>query len=91
MIGQVARSRDQVLDIGGEIRVREITLGLTQPGEVKAQDGDPGPGQPPRDPAGSETLLATGKAMREQGMGQRRPGRLCILKEGRVERNVTAG
>ena len=72
------RRGDEIVDVRGEIGVREITLAPAQAGEIEAQHGKPLLGERGADRGRGLALLGAGEAVGEDGVGERRPG-------GRVE------
>ncbi len=69
--GQGLGGRHQVLHVGGQARVGEITAALTQAGEVEAQDTDPVTGENPGDMVEGLNVLGAGEAVGEEGIGDR--------------------
>ena len=58
--------REQVVNVGREVRVRELALALSQTGEVEAQHCDALIIEGARDVAGCPEVLRAGEAMCEQ-------------------------
>ena len=63
---QMVRGRDQIGDVGGELRVGELALARAEPGEIEAQHRDAARRQPFGDALGRQHVLAAGEAVREQ-------------------------
>lgn len=67
--------RHQVLHVGREVGVGELSLAVAEPGEVEAQHRDPVLHQRARDAGGGEDVLAAGEAVGEQRVRAHRPVR----------------
>ena len=74
-LAQMVRGRDQIGDIGREGRVGELALARAEAGEIETQHRDAARGQPLGDALCGEHVLAAGKAVREQRVGDRLPRR----------------
>jgi len=66
---EVVRGVDQIGNVGGEVRVREVTAGASESCEVEPQHGDPGVRQCTGDTRSRDGFLATGEAVCEEGEG----------------------
>ncbi len=69
---QPCRRREDVRDVRAEPGIGEIAFAAAEAGKVEAQRGDAPRGEPGRDPARRQDVLAAGKTMREQRPGTRR-------------------
>jgi len=49
VLAQPVRGSDQVVDVGGEVRVGKVALTFAQPREVEAENPDPAFHESPRD------------------------------------------
>ena len=62
-LAQMLGGGDQVVDVRGKMRVGEFAFAAAQPGEIEAQHGDAGGGEPLGDALGRQDVLAAGEAM----------------------------
>ena len=66
VLSQIVGCRDEILDIGREVGVRELTLAAAYPGEVEPQYGNAASCESFGNPRGRKDVLAAGEAMGEQ-------------------------
>jgi len=62
---------DEIRNIGGEIRLTEISITFAQTGEVETQNSDPFCRQGTADVSGCFEVLRTSETVGEQSIGQR--------------------
>ena len=91
-LAQMVGGGDEIVDVGGKMRVGEFTFAGAQAGKIEAQHGDAVDGQPLGYAPGGEVILAAGEAMREQRIGRRlaqrqieRGGERLALGVGEIE------
>ncbi len=63
---QVGGSGDQILNVGGEVRIREFALAHAEAREIEAQDGEPALSEFARDPGRGKNIFRAGEAVREK-------------------------
>ena len=63
MVAQVVRGGHQIVDVGGEVGIREVSVTVAQAGKVKTQGGYPVAGQSTADTRCRGDILGTGKAV----------------------------
>ena len=91
-LAQVIGGGDQIVDVGGKMRVGEFAFAAAEAGEIETQHGDAVDRQPLGDALGRQVVLAAGEAMREQreggGLAERQvehAGELFALGIGKFE------
>src|SRR4029077_15653049 len=67
---QEIRGGDEIVDVRGEVGVREIAFAAAEPGEVEAQPRDAALRERLADRGRRLALLGAGEAVREQGGGE---------------------
>jgi len=63
MFLHVIRCTEEIFQIGTEVGIGKIAVAVAEPGEIKAQNGNPSVGQRPGNTGRRRDILGTGEAM----------------------------